>query len=101
MRKISSNFLSSLVIGISGGVVGLIDNIRMVAKTAKRQQEPIYQATPTIEDRVVVPEDGGVPQDAVADESSLLPESSLTRMLRHNSLLPPWFTQRPDHEISG
>lgn len=88
---------------MSGGVSGLIDNIRMVAKTAKRQQEPTDQgAAPTVEDReVVAPEDGGVAQDSVADESGLLPESSLTRMLRHNGLLPAWFTERPDHELSG
>jgi hypothetical protein len=82
----------------SGGVSGLIDNIRMVAKTAKRQQEPTDQVAPTVEDRAASPEDGGMPQDLVADESGLLPESSLTRMLRHNGLLPAWFTQRPDHE---
>lgn len=79
----------------SGGVSGLIDNIRMVAMTARRQQEPTEVASTG--DRPVLPEDG-VPQDPVADESGLLPESSLTRMLRHSGLVPAWFTQRPDHE---
>jgi hypothetical protein len=79
----------------SGGVSGLIDNIRMVAMTAKRQQEPT-EVAPTAGDRAALHEDGGA-QDA-ADESGLLPESSLTRMLRHSGLLPAWFTPRPDHE---
>jgi hypothetical protein len=81
----------------SGGVSGLIDNIRMVAKTTKRQQEPTAeQATPMVE---AVPREG---EDSVPlEESGLLPESNLTRMLRHNGLLPPWFTQRPDHDLSG
>ena len=43
----------------------LIDNIRMVAKTAKKKQEPSKQAAPTVEDLEVVPEDGRVPQDSV------------------------------------
>ena len=79
---------------------GLIDNIRMVAKTAKKKQEPSKQAAPIVEDLEVVREDDGVPQDPVSDNSGLLPESSVTRMLRHNGLLPAWFTQRPDHELS-
>lgn len=76
----------------------MIDNIRMVAKSAKRQQELIDQAASTVEDRAVAPEDGGVSQSSVADDSGLLPESNLTRMLRHNGVLPAWFTQRSDHE---
>ena len=93
-----SDFLHGIVSGISGGVSGLIDNVRMVAMTAKRQQEPtIEQVTPMVE---AVPEVVG--EDLVAvDESGLLPESSLTRMLRNNHLLPLWFTERPDLEISG
>lgn len=67
----------------------------MVAMTAKRQQEATEPVACTGEERPVLPEDR-VPQDPVADESGLLPESSLTRMLRHNGLFPAWFTARPD-----
>lgn len=88
---------------MAGGVSGLIDNIRMVARTAKKrllqQQAERHEEAPTAPSRPVFPEDGGLPQDAAADESSgLLPESNLTRMLRRNGRSPAWFTQRPDHE---
>lgn len=85
---------------MAGGVSGLIDNIRMVARTARKQQaaEPSEEALKGAE-RPVFPEDGGLPQDPVAEESAgLLPESNLTRMLRHSGRSPAWFTQRPDHE---
>jgi hypothetical protein len=82
----------------SGGVKGLIDNVLMVAKAAKKRPKPVEPVTPTAE-KPVFPEDGGLPpQDSVADESGLLPESDFTRMLRHNGRSPAWFTQRPDHE---
>lgn len=81
----------------SGGVSGLIDNILMVAKTAKLHQAPTEEA-PKAAVRPVFPEDGGLPEDAVADVSGLLPDSSFTRMLRYNGRSPAWFTQRPDHE---
>jgi len=88
----------------SGGASGLIDNVRMVARTAKKKQlqqqkpEPSEEG-PKVDDKPVVPEEEGLPQDSVVEESSgLLPESNLTRMLRHSGLSPAWFTHRPDHE---
>lgn len=85
----------------SEGVSGLIDNIRMVARTTKMQHEQA-EAGEEVSGRAsrpVVPEDGGLPQYPVGEESSgLLPESDLTRMLRHRGSSPAWFTQRPDHE---
>lgn len=90
--------LSKLVGEVLGGVKGLIDNVLMVAKAAKKHPKPVEPVTPTAE-KPVFPEDGGLPpQDSVADESGLLPESDFTRMLRHNGRSPAWFTQRPDHE---
>ncbi|KAG0586525.1 hypothetical protein M758_2G075500 [Ceratodon purpureus] len=87
----------------SGGVSGLIDNIHMLAKTAKLHKEPTEETPKSEVPRPVFPEDGGLPLDpvedeSVADESGLLPESSLTRMLRHNGRSPAWYTHRPDHE---
>jgi len=96
----------SYVLGFetAGGASGLIDNVRMVARTAKKkklqQQKPEpSEEGPKVDDKPVVPEEEGLPQDSVVEESSgLLPESNLTRMLRHSGLSPAWFTHRPDHE---
>lgn len=89
----------------SGGASGLIDNVRMVARTAKKKQlQQQQQPEPSEEgskaaDKPVVPEEKVLPQDSAVEESSgLLPESNLTRMLRHSGLSPAWFTRRPDHE---
>lgn len=85
----------------SGGVSGLIDNILMLAKTAKLQKEEAAEETSETDTRPVFPEDGGLPMDdapVAADESGLLPESSLSRMLRRNGCSPAWYTHRPDHE---
>jgi hypothetical protein len=81
----------------SGGLSGLIDNIRMLAKTAKLHKVPTEEV-PEPAARPVFPEDGGLPEDPVTEESGPLPESSLTRMLRHSGRSPAWFTHRPDHE---
>jgi len=96
----------SYVLGFetAGGASGLIDNVRMVARTAKKkqlqQQQPeAIEEGPKVADKPVLPEDGGLPQDSVVEDSSgLLPESNLKRMLRHSGLSPAWFTHRPDHE---
>ena len=90
----------------SGGASGLIDNVRMVARTAKmrqlqqqQQQQASSEEGSQVADKAVVPEEEGPARDSVVDESSgLLPESNLTRMLRHSGLSPAWFTRRPDHE---
>ena len=74
---------------------GLIDNIRMLAKTAKLHIVPTEEVPEPVA-RPVFPENGGLPEDP--EESGPLPESSLTRMLRHSGRLPAWFTHRPDHE---
>lgn len=87
----------------SGGVSGLIDNIRMIARIAKKkllqhQQEPSEEGAEGT-DKSVVHAEECLPQYSVAEDSSgLLPESNLTRMLRHSGLSPAWFTRRPDHE---
>ncbi|XP_024376636.1 CCG-binding protein 1 [Physcomitrium patens] len=83
----------------SGDVSGLIGNIRLVAKTATKQSRS-KEVVRTIAERPVFVDDGGLPQDPNADASpSLLPESTLARLLRFNSFSPPWFTRRNDHEI--
>ncbi|CAM6014000.1 unnamed protein product [Sphagnum balticum] len=88
----------------SDGVSGLIDNVRMVARSAKSQplnaEVPSSVELPIITNRPVFPEDGGIPMSAeeqLMDESGLLPESPLTRMLRHEGRSAAWFTHPPDH----
>lgn len=84
----------------SGGVSGLIDNVRMVARNAKVHQQPLEVP---VTERPIFPEDGGIPAPATKgsekdQDMGVLPESDLTRMLRHQGRTPAWFTHPPDHE---
>ena len=84
----------------AGGVSGLIDNVRMVARNAKIHQQPLEVPVP---ERPIFPEDGGIPAPATKgsekdQDTGILPESDLTRMLRHRGQVPAWFTHPPDHE---
>lgn len=89
-----------LVEADAGGVSGLIDNVRMVARNAKVHQQPLEVP---VTERPIFPEDGGLPAPATKgsekdQDMGVLPESDLTRMLRHQGRTPAWFTHPPDHE---